>query len=93
MDVYSEREHEYLTGVDEMYDDDMTAEEWGCKPDEPRKRIFAYILRSNGEGVREIEIQRVNGDGDITRRTYRRTPRRENMIIRAAAEWNNEQEA
>lgn len=22
MDVYSEREHEYLTGVDEMYDDD-----------------------------------------------------------------------
>ena len=61
-----------------------------------RKRIAAYIIRS-GEGRdgvmrREIEIQRDNMLGVRTCRTYRRTPRRDYMIRRAAAIWEQETE-
>ena len=61
-----------------------------------RKIIVAYIIRS-GEGRdgamrREIEIQRDDMLGVRTRRTYRRTPRRDYMIRRAAIIWEQETE-
>ena len=61
-----------------------------------RKRVVAYIIRS-GEGRdevmrREIEIQRDNALDVRTCRTYRRTPRRDHMIRRAAIIWEQETE-
>ena len=61
-----------------------------------RKRIAAYIIRS-GEGRdgvmrREIEIQRYDALDVRTCRTYRRTPRRDYMIRRAAIIWEQETE-
>lgn len=58
-----------------------------------RRRVVAYIFRSgenrDGQDIREIEVQRDDKNGRTIRR-YHSTPRRRDLVTRAARNWDRE---